>query len=66
MVRVVVLHPTSRASARVRCRFFVNASVAIHRVGNREWGLRPPTRTTCPEVRFERAVSVARLFVGSG
>lgn len=28
---------------------FVNDSVAIDRVGNREWGLRPATRTTGPE-----------------
>ncbi|WP_164868443.1 MULTISPECIES: hypothetical protein [Hydrogenophaga] len=46
---MVVLRPTSRGSARVCLRHFVNDSVVIQRVGNREWGLRPSTRTTCPE-----------------
>ncbi len=49
MVRVAGLRPTSRGSARVLMLHFVNDSVAIDRVGNREWGLRPATRTTDPE-----------------
>jgi len=48
VVRVFVLRPTSRVSARARIHPFFNTVAALSRMGNREWGLRPPTQTTCP------------------